>query len=115
MGNLAGWAMSAAMIGAVLGGIAGQGLAGAVVGGLLSGGALWVLAKLARLSGAWNRDARVWVWLVGGAITGVFVGVFFSIKDGEPLFYAIETWSIFLGGLAALFCWIARGAARRVQ
>lgn len=113
MGNFAGWGASAALIGALLGGVAGQGLGGAILGALVFGGGLWIISKVARLTGAYHRDARPLVWLVGGAAAGVVVGAVMSAIEGAPLMYAVRTWAIFLGGLSGLFCWIARGSARR--
>jgi len=115
MGNLSGWAVAAGMIGAVLGGIGGQGLAGAIFGGLFFGGGLWAVSFVARKSGAWDRDARPLVWLMWGAALGAVVGALFSILGREPFLYSVQTWAIFLGGLAGLFCWICRFAARREQ
>lgn len=113
MGNLGGWVTSAAMIGAVLGGVAGQGFGGAIVGALLFGGSLWLLSKGAKKTGAYHRDARPLVWLLGGACTGAVVGAVLSLAGSDPLWFAVRTWAIFLGGLSGGFCWMARAAARR--
>ena len=113
MGNFAGWGVSAALIGAVLGGGFGQGLGGAILGGLTCGGGLWLVAKVAKLTGAYHRDARPLVWTASGAAAGVAIGAFLSMTAGEPFWFAVRTWAIFLGGLSGLFCWIARGSARR--
>ncbi|MFN7981289.1 MAG: hypothetical protein U0Q11_05475 [Vicinamibacterales bacterium] len=113
MGNLAGWGASAALVGALLGGIVGQGLGGAILGGLTCGGGLWPVSKVAKLTGAYHRDARPLVWAAGGAATGVAVGALLSVTTDEPFWFAVRTWAIFLGGLSGLFCWIARGSARR--
>lgn len=113
MGNLAGWATSAALIGAVLGGIAGQGLGGAVVGALVFGGSLWLLANIAKRTGAYHRDARPIVWLIGGACTGAVLGAVLSLFGSDPFWFAVRTWAIFLGALSGGYCWLARGAARR--
>lgn len=113
MGNFAGWGASAALIGALLGGIAGQGLGGAILGGVTFGGGLWFVSKVAKLTGAYHRDARPLVWAAGGAAAGVVIGAFVSMVSGEPFLFAVQTWAILLGGLSGLFCWIARGSARR--
>lgn len=113
MGNFAGWGAAAALIGALLGGIAGQGLGGALFGALVLGGGLWLVAKVAKLTGAYHRDARPLVWTAGGAAAGVAIGSFLSVTAGEPFWFAVRTSAIFLGGLSGLFCWIARGSARR--
>ncbi|MFN7917389.1 MAG: hypothetical protein U0Q55_18735 [Vicinamibacterales bacterium] len=113
MGNLAGWGVSAALIGALLGGIVGQGFGGAIVGGLVFGGGLWFMANVAKRTGAYHRDARPLVWTAGGAAVGVAIGAFVSMTAGGPFWIAVQTWAIFLGGLSGLFCWIARGSARR--
>ena len=44
---------------------------------------------------------------------GVAVGAFLSVTAGGPFWFAVRTWAVFLGGLSRLFCWIARGSARR--
>jgi hypothetical protein len=103
------------MIGAVLGGIAGQGFGGAVLGGLLFAGALWVLVFVAKRSGAWHPNSRPLVWTVVGAIVGAGVGSIASVAENVPLLYAVRTWAIFLGGLAGAYCWVCRFIARRPQ
>lgn len=113
MGNLGGWVVSAAMIGAVLGGIAGQGIGGAIFGSLFFGGGLWLFSKVAKLTGAYHRDSRPLRWLIGGAIVGAAIGAFISIAGSDPFWFAVQTWAIFLGGISGGYCWIARGAARR--
>jgi hypothetical protein len=113
MGNFAGWGASAALIGALLGGIVGQGLGGAILGGLAFGGGLWFVSKFAKLTGAYHRDARPLMWTASGAAAGVAIGALLSVTAGEPFWFAVRTWAIFLGGLSGLFCWIARGSARR--
>ncbi len=113
MGNLAGWGASAALVGALLGGIVGQGLGGAILGGLTCGGGLWLISKIAKLTGAYHRDARPLVWAASGAAAGVAIGALLAVTTDEPLWFAVRTWAIFLGGLSGLFCWIARGSARR--
>ena len=113
MGNLSGWVVAAAMIGAPLGGIIGQGAWGAVMGALLFGGTLWLFSMFAKRTGAYHRDSRPIVWMAWGAAAGVAVGAFLSVTSGEPFWLAAQTWAIFLGGLSGLFCWISRGSARR--
>lgn len=115
IGNFAGWGMSAGIIGAVLGGIAGQGIAGAIFGGLLFAGTLWVLTFLAKRSGAWHPNSRPLVWTLVGAIAGAAIGAGASVVENVPFLYAVQTWSIFIGGLAGIYCWICRFIARRPQ
>lgn len=113
MGNLSGWVVAAAMIGAPLGGIAGQGIGGAILGALIFGGTLWFFSAIAKRTGAYHRDSRPMVWTASGAAVGAAIGVILSITSGEPLWYAVKTLAIFLGGLSGIFCWISRGSARR--
>lgn len=113
MGNFAGWGVSAALIGGLLGGIVGQGVGGALIGALVLGGGLWLIAKVAKLTGAYHRDSRPLVWTAGGAAAGVAIGAFLSVASGAPFWVAVQNWAIVLGGLSGLFCWIARGSARR--
>jgi hypothetical protein len=113
MGNFAGWGMSAGLIGAVLGGIVEQGIAGAIFGGLLFAGFLWVLAFIAKRSGAYDANSRPLIWTLIGAIIGAAIGAVASMIEPVPFLYAVKTWAIFLGGLAGIYCWICRFIARR--
>ena len=61
MGNFAGWGASAALIGALLGGVAGQGLGGAILG------ARWLAARpLPGMSAAEKRQRFEQAWRVFG-------------------------------------------------
>ena len=113
MGNFSGWGVSAGLVGALLGGIVGQGIGGALVGGLACGGGLWLLSVVAKRTGAYHRDSRPLVWTAGGAVVGAVIGACLFVAAGAPLWPSVQNWAIAIGGVSGLFCWIARGSARR--
>jgi len=89
-GNAAGWAVFFAMVGAVLGGIAGTSVTGAVVGAAVLGGGVWVLSAFGR------SGSRVSVLKhVGyGMVAGVAVAYAMSLEYPGRMETLLTNWLV---------------------